>query len=95
MFGRKKKIKQEEKLLNDINILLKDSTVSEKEYQILEVAKEQIEHKKYFARVLADLEGNLRPLAIKSELTKNVAKLYSSIINETYEDSGWSGIRFF
>lgn len=95
MFGRKKRIAEEKALLNKINLLLKDATISDEEYKILKNAKNSIEHQKNFTRILADLESSLRPLAINSQLTKDVAQLYSSIINEAYRDSGWSGMMFF
>lgn len=95
MFGRKKQIAQEEKLSQEIDNILNNQDIKSEERQVLENAKERINDKKYFTRTLAELEGGLRPLAIKSELTPDVAKLYSSIINETYKDSGWSGVRFF
>lgn len=93
MFGRKKRIAQEKEILTEINTLLEDKAIKPKERKVLAAAKKRLEKDEYFPRVAADISSELRPLALKSELSKNVGKLYLKLIGAD-SDAAWSGMRF-
>lgn len=94
MFGRKKRIHQENLFLNDVNAALADKTITLKEREILLTAKKEAERGKYLPRILSNLEVSLRPMALQSKLSKSVSKVYLGIMNSAYEDQGWMGMMF-
>ncbi len=94
MFGRKKRIRQEKLFLNDVNEALADKSITLKERKLLVEAKKRVQQGKYMPRVLTNLEVGLRPMALRSELSRSVSKVYQNIINSAYEDLGWSGMMF-
>lgn len=94
MFGRKKRIKQEEDFLTVINCLLEDKNVIGKEREALLKAKDGIKKNKYYPRILAGFEYDLRPLALQSKLSKNVGELYLRAADKSTRDLGWSGLSF-
>lgn len=69
----------EAKILEKIYDLILDSAVTEIERTSLVTAKSQLEKQQYFPRVMNDLEANLRPLAIKGELSEPAHQFYKEI----------------
>lgn len=53
--------------------------VKPSEKQILEIAKVDIENRKYFLRAVKDLNVKLAPLAVKGELSKPVLDFYTEL----------------
>lgn len=94
MFGIKKRKNEEKQFLEMLDYLLKDETVTPKEYKYLEKAKKRIERNEYYPRVLRDLTGELQPMALQSQLSKHVVELYLCAIHDYNQDNGWSGISF-
>lgn len=94
MFGRKKQTKIEDQLIAEINEILEDETIKNVEQAALIRVKTRLEKGEYMQRVLNDFLTEVRPLALKSQLSPNVGKFYSDIINSAYSQSGWSGLRF-
>ncbi|WP_122646842.1 bacteriocin immunity protein [Enterococcus mediterraneensis] len=68
-----------ETILSNLYDLVLDSTIKENERKILLEAKNNLEKNNYFPRVMNNLEKNLRPAAIRGELSKPVAKFYMDI----------------
>lgn len=49
----------------------------------------------YFPRILTTLEIELRPIALKSELTPKMEKVHSMLIEERFRsDLNWAGFMF-
>lgn len=94
MFGRKKRIRQAKAFLNDVDEALADKTITSRKRKLLAEAKKRMKQGKYFPRVLTNLEGGLRPMALRLELSKSVSKVYQGIINSAYQDQSWSGMMF-
>ncbi|MEY8446274.1 bacteriocin immunity protein [Enterococcus ratti] len=74
-----KKTKEIETILSEIYDLILDTKIKEEERTILLTAKNSLEKKHYFPKVMQDLECQLRPLAIKGELTPTIAAFYMKI----------------
>lgn len=94
MFGRKKQARIQKQLLNQIDEILRDPNINDIERKSLKRVKTRLEKGEYLQRVLNDFLADVKSLALKFELTPSVGQFYLSIINDTYENSGWSGIRF-
>lgn len=92
MFGRKKQIKIQNKIITDINNILKEDNVTEEEYEALIRVKKRLLKGEYMQRVLKDFLIELRPSALQSKLSPSVAKFYGNIINEAFKNSGWGGL---
>lgn len=69
----------QETILLDLYDLVLDPSIKETERKILLESKNHLERNEYFPRAVNDLEGNLRPLAIRGELSESVAKFYMAI----------------
>lgn len=94
MFGRKKQARIQKQLLNQIDEILRDPNIKDVERKSLKRVKTRLEKGEYLQRVLNDFLADVKSLALKSQLTPSVSQFYLSIINDTYENSGWGGIRF-
>lgn len=58
-------------------------------------ARKNLDKDMYFPRILTTLEIELRPIALKSELTPKVEKVYSMLIEERFRsDLNWAGFMF-
>lgn len=79
VFHVNKKKKIEEIVLVNLYELILDSTLKKEERNILIIGKNRIEKNEYFPKVMNDLEYELRPFAIRSELSDPVAKFYMDI----------------
>jgi len=83
---------KEQEILDDIITLLADdisqNDLSKKERDILLVAKNQLEKKEYFPKIIDELRSYLTPLATGGKLSRGVGKLYLKIINGNYADKG-------
>ena len=81
----------QENLLQDIyNIVLSPDT-PQKERTILLYHKQAIEKGNYFPQIMRQLERDLRPLAIKRELSKPVSELYMKVLSSRREDPQGAG----
>lgn len=94
MFGRKKQLKAQEQILSDISDILQNSAIKPEEREALVRVATRLQKNEYTQRVLSDFLAQVRNLALQSKLSPSVAKFYSSIINNTYEGTGWSGMMF-
>ena len=78
----KKQDKAVEAVLTKIYDLIVDPTVKEEERKLLVNAKNSLEKKQYVPRVMNDLEVGLRPMAIRSQLSKPTGKFYLEILGQ-------------
>lgn len=74
------KNKKAEKMATEIEDLLQESTISEKERVILLAGKQQLEKKEYFPKIVNSLKSQLTPLATKQELSKSVSSFYLKLL---------------
>lgn len=89
-----KKYKKDAQIINEIDGILKSSNIKEIERKALMRVKNRLERGEYLQRVLNDFLSDVRSLALKSQLSPDVRKFYLCIINDAYDNTGWSGIRF-
>ena len=75
-------------ILHDIYDIVLSPETSEQERAILLRYKQAIEKGEYFPRVMGQLEAELRPLAIRRELSKAVSKLYMKASSRKGEPKG-------
>lgn len=94
MLGRKKQLKAQEQILSDISDILQNSAIKPEEREALVRVATRLQKNEYTQRVLSDFLAQVRNLALQSKLSPSVAKFYSSIINNAYEGTGWSGMMF-
>lgn len=81
----KRRQAKESRLLNLIATILNEE-ISPAERQAREKAKQRLEKKEYLPRIVKDLETELRPLAIKSNLTAPLKSLYKELVNHSLQD---------
>lgn len=74
-----KKTEEINQIIVELYDLILNKEVKERERVSLIEAKNKLEKQEYFPRVMKDLEYQLRPLAIKSQLTPPVAAFYLKI----------------
>lgn len=88
MFSKNKpnQIPAEVKLLTDIQNALADSPTAEEKPFLLE-AEQALKEKKYFPKILGDLQFFLTPLAIKSALSSKVKVIYLDLVSDKYQTS--------
>lgn len=94
MFFGKKHQNIDTQIINEIDGILESSNIKEVERKALIRVKTRLEKGEYLQRVLNDFLGDVRSLALKSQLSPDVRKFYLGIINDAYGNTGWSGIRF-
>lgn len=74
----------EEKILNDIYNLVLDPNTLEQERNILLSCKKDIEKGVYLLTCIAQLVAELRPLAIKRNLSTNVSKFFVEVSTKEF-----------
>ena len=94
MFFGKKHQEVDNQIINEVDEILKSSDIQEVERRALMRVKTRLEKGEYLQRVLNDFIAEVRGLALKSKLSPDVGKFYSSIINDAFRGTGWSGMRF-
>lgn len=75
-----KKPSQRIQMLNTVTDLLMDKKIKPKEREILLFAKKQLEDHEYMPRIINDLKAPLTRLAVRNELSSDMAKFYSEYI---------------
>lgn len=76
-----------DEILKNINFLLKDSITND-ERTVLTFAKQKLEKKEYFPKIIGGLKGDLTPLATAGKLSPNVSKFYLKILKGKYSGKG-------
>lgn len=71
---------REQQLLQTINTIL-TKNISANERAILKNAQEELMRSVYFPSVTGELQGALTPLAVGGHLSKDVADLYTLLLN--------------
>lgn len=66
-------------VLSEIYDLVLDPAIYDYERESLLKAKNELEKKAYFPKVMANLEFDLRPYAIQSKLSESVGKFYMKV----------------
>ena len=89
LFSKKNKtakISSEVKLLTAIQEALADSPTNE-EKPFLQEAEQALIKKKYFPKILSDLQFYLNPLAVKGSLSPKVKIIYLNLVSDKYQTS--------
>lgn len=73
-------------ILNDVINLLIQEDLTTDERSILHLAKQQLERRLYFPRIISDLEQSLTPLAMQQKLSKSLSPLYLKITSQEFKD---------